>query len=103
MYIYNINFMVDRRLDDALSGWLLCEVVPQIHERLNPRVLRLVAVPGDADFTLQALSVSLQTEFESPSDASRWGKEEAPKLIEAFTRLCGEGAVSFSSVLKTMQ
>lgn len=100
MITYNISFILEHRREEELYGWLGEAVRMSALPADRTNVVKVVAVPGDPDFVKQALSVSLQVRFDSLSEASKWGRESAPALLESYSRRFGAMAQHFSTVLK---
>lgn len=104
MIIYAITFMTERACESRLIDWLRTSAIPalEIPADSKTRLTKVAAVPGDPEFSRQALSMTLHVEFASPAPARAWAEKALDSVLDEFSRKFGQNALHFVSVLKTI-
>lgn len=104
MFIYNTTFFIEHSSLDRFLAWLR----PIVETRLcsaggdNPRLSRLVEVPGEGMPEGQPLGIALQVEFETIDAARIWGESSLRPVLVEFDSMFAPAAVSFSSLFETL-
>ncbi|MDE5552659.1 MAG: DUF4286 family protein [Muribaculaceae bacterium] len=104
MIIYNCTFMLDKALGQDFLRWLKEEALTPLTQGLthpDPRLTRLIDVPGDPEFNNHALSYALQLEFDTLAEAQRWARTVLQSVTGMYTaRFGGEKALLFTTILQ---
>lgn len=105
MIIYAITFMTERVYESRLTEWLRSSAVPslEIPAGSETRLTKVAAVPGDPEFSRQALSMTLHVGFPSPAPARAWAEKTLDSVLDEFSRKFGQNALHFVSVLQTIE
>ncbi len=107
MFIYNITFLVENNNEAEFLTWmrnhaLLTLINPESPAR-SPRLTKVAQVPGDPEFSEQACTFALQTEFSNLQDAGKWAEIYLQPLLGEYSQKFGaEHALSFSTILESI-
>ncbi len=105
--IYNVSFMMERSLGAEFEGWLRKSALPRLADPAfggrDPHLRLLADVPGNPDFSDQALTYAFQMEFDDEQAAARWGTRCLQLCRAEYEEKFGrERAVSFDSILREL-
>ena len=103
MYTYNLTFIVDRKRESDLAAWIDSAAIPALSspDCSGFRSMKVIDVPGDPEFASQALSVTLQADFEFPAALKEWSETLLPKTVDEFHKIFGRESMIFRSILKS--
>lgn len=98
--------MVEQEDASRFADWIRSEGLPILcgDADLHPRLTRLVEVPGDPEFSMQACSFALQLEFPAREALDAWAAEKLPAGLGLFRRRFGtQKALFFASILEEIK
>lgn len=106
MYIYNVTFMTDRCAAPRFLQWLRDEALASLFAEgspaRSPKLNTVAEIPGESGLEEQAASFALQAEFDTLTDAHRWGADFLPVAVESYRRHFGPEALLFATILKNI-
>lgn len=104
MVVYNTTFFIGRESYTGFLDWLR----PLVETELcraggdNPRLSRLLEVPGEDPDPAGPMSVALQVEFHDILEARAWGERMLSPVVDRFLAEFSPAALSFSSIFETL-
>lgn len=99
--------MMERSLGAEFEVWLRESAMPRLSAPAfggrDPHLRLLADVPGNPDFSDQALTYAFQMEFDNEKAAADWGIRCLQSCREEYEEKFGrERAVSFDSILREL-
>lgn len=100
MKIYNLTFIIDPLNEVEFLKWLRVRAASPSF--VGCRLLKVAHVPGDADFSAQAASISMQRSFSTIDEAREWGEGPVENLREEYARWAGGEGLTFATILEEL-
>lgn len=98
-FIYNLTFPVEASRLDRLVAWLRSDMIPGL-TAVGASDPRLALVDNAGRECLE--SISLQLEFDSEADFTRWEGEILPDWLERYSQEMAPDALFFGTLLRRL-